>query len=220
MASSLRDLLAEEASTDRNTPKPRKGRKLKRLQPNLMGPDLPGPSSPCADQLLLTDENAAHTVISILSGYAGRFVKDPNFRQSAREKCLAVTACTRGAHAVLTNLELGMEATDKLCEEQSTTQRDLKIRSLRNSIRLLSVAAVLNGSGYTCGVQNSHLSACAHLYLSVLYRIERDDLASARHMLQVFADAPYLARKSLLPDLWDHFFLPHLLHLKVGQIYC
>ncbi|KAJ1703851.1 hypothetical protein LUZ63_003630 [Rhynchospora breviuscula] len=212
MASSLRDLLAQEASIERKTPKPRKARRLKRLDDaDPTHPDLPDPSSP----LLLADENASHTVISILSGYAGRFIKDPSFRQTVREKCLAVTACTRGADAVLTNLELGMEATEKLSEEQSASQRDLKIRSLRNSIRLLSVAAALNGSGYTCGVQNSHLSACAHLYLSVLYRIERDDLASARHMLQVFADAPYLARKSLLPDLWDHFFLPHLLHLKV-----
>jgi hypothetical protein len=219
MASSLRDLLTEEVSIDRETPKFGHARKPKIIHANLPGPNVPGPSLPSAE-LLLTDENAAHTVVSILSGYAGRFVKDPIFRQIAREKCLAVTACTRGAHAVLTNLELGMEATEKLCEEQSATQRDLKIRSLRNSVRLLSVVAALNGSGYTCGVQNSHLSLCAHLYLSVLYQIERDDLASACHMLEVFADAPYLARKSLLPDLWDHFFLPHLLHLKVGQIYC
>jgi hypothetical protein len=217
MASSLRDLLAEEASIDRETSKSRNARKSKIIHANLPDPNVPGPSSPCAE-LLLTDENAVHTVVSILSGYAGRFVKDPSYRQGAREKCLAVTACTRGAHAVLTNLELGMEATEKLCEEQSATQRDLKIQSLRNSIRLLSVAAALNGCGYTCGVQNSHLSSCAHLYLSILYRIERNDLASARHMLQVFADAPYLARKSLLPDLWDHFFLPHLLHLKAGQV--
>lgn len=31
----------------------------------------------------------------------------------------------------------------------------------------------------------------------------------------MFWDAPYLARRSLLPDLWEQLFLPHLLHLKV-----
>ncbi|EAZ21883.1 hypothetical protein OsJ_05535 [Oryza sativa Japonica Group] len=110
----------------------------------------------------------------------------------------------------------------------SATPRSL----LRNSIRLLSVVASLHAppqpprhaaptsapaaaEAHTCGVPNSHLSACAQLYLSVVYKMERNDHVSARHLLQVFVDAPYLARKNLLPDLWDHVFLPHLLHLKV-----
>ncbi|XAR56148.1 hypothetical protein NMG60_11036505 [Bertholletia excelsa] len=37
----------------------------------------------------------------------------------------------------------------------------------------------------------------------------------ARHLLQVFCDSPSFARTLLLSELWDHFFLPHLLHLKI-----
>ncbi|XP_006648350.3 putative E3 ubiquitin-protein ligase LIN-1 [Oryza brachyantha] len=176
---------------------------------------------------------AVGAVVAMLSGYVGRFVRDEGFRRGLREKCaacLAPAASRRGAgHAVLANLELGIESIERLAAEGAApAQRDAKIRSLRNSIRLLSVVASLHAppprhaaaapaaaEAHTCGVPNSHLSACAQLYLSVVYKMERNDHVSARHLLQVFVDAPYLARKNLLPDLWDHVFLPHLLHLKV-----
>ncbi|CAD5183030.1 unnamed protein product [Musa acuminata subsp. malaccensis] len=169
------------------------------------------------------DEAAARAVVSVLSGYTGRFLKDEAFRRRLRDKCTACIATARKgvAHAVLANLELGIESIEWLAEEgPHGAPRDSKIRSLRNSIRLLSVVASLNSprsraGGYTCGVPNAHLSACAQLYLAVVYKIERNDRVSAKHLLQVFVDAPYLARKNLLPDLWDHFLLPHLLHLKV-----
>jgi hypothetical protein len=51
--------------------------------------------------------------------------------------------------------------------------------------------------------------------LSIVYKLEKNDRTSARHLLHVFCDAPFLARTHLLPDLWEHFLLPHLLHLKV-----
>ncbi|KAJ6375192.1 hypothetical protein OIU77_000214 [Salix suchowensis] len=93
------------------------------------------------------------------------------------------------------------------------------MESLKNSIQLLSNVASLNSKksrkGSTCGVPNSHLSACAQLFLSIAYKLEKNDRVSARHLLRVFCDSPYLARTHLLPDLWEHFLLPHLLHLKV-----
>jgi hypothetical protein len=168
------------------------------------------------------DEGA---VVAVLSGYAGRFLKDAEFRRAARDKCAACLAPAAGrddgaGRAVLANLELGVESIERLAAD-GAAPREAKIRSLRNSIRLLSVVASLHSpspgaaAADTCGVPNSHLSACAQLYLAVVYRMERNDRVSARHMLQVFVDAPGLARRDLLPDLWDHVFLPHLLHLKV-----
>ncbi|KAL6888729.1 hypothetical protein ACP4OV_009755 [Aristida adscensionis] len=180
---------------------------------------------------------AVGAVVAVLAGYAGRFLRDAEFRRGLREKCAAclapAAAAGRGAagHAVLANLELGVESIERLAADGAAAPRDAKIRSLRNSIRLLSVVASLHAppprpsasaaaaaegdNGRTCGVPNSHLAACAQLYLSVVYRMERDDRLAARHLLQVFVDAPSLARRDLLPDLWDHVFLPHLLHLKV-----
>jgi hypothetical protein len=164
------------------------------------------------------DEGA---VVAVLSGYAGRFLKDAEFRRAARDKCAACLAPAAGrddgaGRAVLANLELGVESIERLAADGAAAPREARTRSLRNSIRLLSGVASLHSPGVrACGVPDSHLSACAQLYLSVVYKMERNDRASARHMLQVFVDAPCLARNSLLPDLWDHVFLPHLLHLKV-----
>ncbi|KAK3152228.1 hypothetical protein QOZ80_2BG0156120 [Eleusine coracana subsp. coracana] len=164
-------------------------------------------------------EGAAGAVVAVLSAYAGRFLKDAEFRRALRDKCAAclapaaaASAADAAGHAVLANLELGVESIERLAADGAAAPREAKIRSLRTSIRLLSVVASLRGEG---GAHNAHLAACAQLYLAVVYRMERNDRVAARHMLQVFVDAPGLARRTLLPDLWDHVFLPHLLHLKV-----
>lgn len=166
------------------------------------------------------DEIAIRAVVSILSGYIGRYTKDVSFREMIREKC---NSCLVGRSmgsddGIFGNMESGMESIEKLVEEQAT-RKEVKVESLKNPIQLLNIVASLNskksGNGSTCGVPNSHLSACAQLYLSIVYKLEKNDRTSARHLLHVFCDAPFLARTHLLPDLWEHFLLPHLLHLKV-----
>ncbi|KAJ0975832.1 hypothetical protein J5N97_017797 [Dioscorea zingiberensis] len=236
MASSLEDLLVQEGFRRR---KPRKSRAKTHETPP------PAPASICSNRRSvelhensnlpsfssvksgqdreqpLIDEVAVRAVVSILSSYAGRFSKDGEFRGRIRERCMACLAASKGAaHAVLTNLEMGMDSIERLAGDPPGSARESKIRSLRNSIRLLSIVASLNSprskrNGFTCGVPNSHLSAIAQLYLAFVYKIERNDRLSSRHLLQVFFDAPFLARRNLMPNLWEHFFLPHLLHLKV-----
>lgn len=167
------------------------------------------------------DDLAVRTVISILGGYAGRFLKDESFRTRIRDTCSACLSrrSVDSNDVILTNLELGIDSIEQLAESPHTRSKESKVRSLRNSIRLLSIVASLNSpelkSRFTCGIPNSHLSALAQLYIAVVYKLEKNDRISARHLLQVFCDSPSLARKHLLPDLWEHFFLPHLLHLKV-----
>lgn len=166
------------------------------------------------------DEVAIRAVISILSGYIGRYVKDDNFRENIREKFVSCLEKRRkeSDNGVLANLEIGVESTDRLVDDKGT-RKELRMKLLRNSIQLLSIVASLNSKktrhNSTSGIPNSHLSAFAQLYLSIIYKIEKNDRISARHLLQVFCDSPFLARTHLLPDLWEHFFLPHLLHLKV-----
>ncbi|KDP20357.1 hypothetical protein JCGZ_06466 [Jatropha curcas] len=167
------------------------------------------------------DEVAVRAVISILGGYIGRYAKDLHFRKMIRNKCNSCLARRTRKDlddGMFANMELGIESVDKLIEDQGT-RKELKMKSLRNSIQLLTVVASLNSkksrNASTCGIPNSHISACAQLYLSIVYKLEKNDRISARHLLQVFSDSPFLARTHLLPDLWEHFFLPHLLHLKI-----
>ncbi|KAG4906377.1 hypothetical protein JHK87_055094 [Glycine soja] len=177
------------------------------------------------------DEVATRAVVAILSGYIGRYVKDDSFRKMVRDKCNSYLVRRRRngsgssseeENEVLVNMKLGMENIDKLVQDQGT-KKDMKIKSLRNSIELLTIVASLNSkirttsreSGSTCGIPNSHISACAQLYLAIVYKLQKNNRICARHLLQVFCDSPFLARTYLLPDLWEHVFLPHLLHLKI-----
>ncbi|XP_022720811.1 putative E3 ubiquitin-protein ligase LIN [Durio zibethinus] len=166
------------------------------------------------------NEVAIRAVISLLGGYTGKYIQDESFREMIKEKCNSCLVRRKNGsdNVIFVNLEFGIDSIHKLVEDGGN-KKELRMKSLRNSIRLLSIVASLNskksGNGSTCGVPNSHLSACAQLYLSIVYKLEKNHRISAWHLLQVFCDSAFLARTHLLPDLWEHFFLPHLLHLKV-----
>ncbi|KAJ1386761.1 Armadillo-type fold [Sesbania bispinosa] len=170
------------------------------------------------------DEVAIRAVIAILSGYIGRYIKDDYFRIMIRDKCNAYLVRRRNGSEseddeIIVKMKLGMENIDKLVGDQ-VTNKELKIKSLRNSIELLTIVASLNSktskeAPSTCGIPNSHLSACAQLYLAIVYKLQKNNRVCARHLMQVFCDSPFLARTYLVPDLWEHLFLPHLLHLKI-----
>lgn len=174
----------------------------------------------------LMDEVAIGAVIAILSGYIGRYVKDDGFRKTIIEKCTSLLDRRRrkkddsgGGNEVFVNMEMGMEKIDRLVEEEDQGGAKKQVamaKSLRNSIELLTkVASSLNSKSSNFGVPNPHLSACAQLYLAIAYKLHRNDRVSSKHLLQVFCSSPNLARTYLLPDIWEHLFLPHLLHLKV-----
>lgn len=168
------------------------------------------------------DDVAIKAVIAILSGYIGRYVKDGFFRKIIRDKCNSYLVRRRKYlepdDEILVKMKLGMENIDKLVQDQGT-KKEVMIKSLRNSIELLTIVASLNSKtsrdASTCGIPNSHLSACAQLYMAIVYKLQKNDRICARHLLQVFCDSSFLARTYLLPDLWEHLFLPHLLHLKI-----
>ncbi|KAJ8549241.1 hypothetical protein K7X08_032948 [Anisodus acutangulus] len=167
------------------------------------------------------DEIAIRAVISILSGFVGQYLRDKDFREAIKEKCYTCFMRNKNHSdtGIFADIELAIESIERLVDSIDDTKRELKVKSLQYSIRLLTIVASLNsnnsGNASTCGIPNSNLSACAQLYLSIVYKLEKNDRIAARHLLQVFVDSPYLSRTHLLPELWEHLFLPHLLHLKI-----
>lgn len=162
------------------------------------------------------DELAIQAVISILSGHIKRFLVDEDFRTSLRHNSFAslnFIGFEEGLNTeskIIATLEQAIETAERAAEDFAS-EKELKKASLQ-----LSVITGLNSDGkFTSGIPNSKLAACAHLYLSVIYKIQNKDRIAAKHLLQVFCDSPFQARTSLLPDLWDRVFLPHLSHLKV-----
>ncbi|KAH6756933.1 Pentatricopeptide repeat superfamily protein [Perilla frutescens var. hirtella] len=166
------------------------------------------------------DDVAVKAMVAILSGYVGQYLKDEAFRLNTREKCRSCFERRRRRRKasdgeIFSHMEMGIQSIERLVEN-SEMKREMDLESLQKCIKILNVVATLDSTNdSSCRKTNSHLSACANLYLSITYKIARNDRISARNLLQVFCDAPFLARTHLLPELWEHFFLPHLLHLKI-----
>ncbi|KAK2977671.1 hypothetical protein RJ640_015668 [Escallonia rubra] len=165
------------------------------------------------------DEAAVRAMISILSGYIKRFLKDEDLRTSLHHSCFAslnFTGLEEGPNTesrVISNLEQAIGIVERAAVECASAN-ELKKASLQ-----LSVITGLNANdmkdGCTSGIPNNKLSACAHLYLSVIYKLQKKDRIAAKHILQMFCDSPFQARTALMPELWDSLFFPHLYDLKI-----
>jgi hypothetical protein len=171
------------------------------------------------------DAVAIRALVSIISDYIGRYLKDDFFRKTIFEKCNSyLVRRTKNSsesddeNQILVNMKLSMVNIDKLVDDQGTTKKDLRIKCLRNAIELLTIITSLNSNRLedvtTCGIPNNHLSACGELYMAIVYKLENNNRICARHVMQVFCDAPFLARTYLVPEFWEHLFLPHLIHLR------
>ncbi|KAH7849018.1 hypothetical protein Vadar_011809 [Vaccinium darrowii] len=192
-----------EPALDRvqNVPEPRGGQQA--------CPSLPEPA---------LDKVAVQAMISILSGYIKCFLNDQDFRTSLHDNCFAVLNSNEldegitDESNVITTLERAIETVEGAAED-CASGNELKKASLQLSlITGFSLEDLKDGS--TSGIPNRKLSACAHLYLSVIYVLKKKDRIAAKHLLHVFCASPFEARTMLLPELWDHMFLPHLSHLK------
>lgn len=167
---------------------------------------------------LALDEVAIQAIVSILNGHIKRFLKEEDFRTTLHHDCFSslifieLEEENSTETKVIRSLEQAIETVEQVVEG-SAPSKDLKRASLQLSI-ITGLSLNDLKHGFTCGIPNYKLSACAHLYLSVVYKIQRKGKVSAKHLLQVFCDSPSQARTILLPELWEDLFSPHLVHLK------
>lgn len=190
------------------------GKSFEETQVKMYDNEKPTVVNPVSEPAL--DEVAIQAMVSILSGYIKRFLRDKEFRSTLRDNCFSSLNFVQveegnSVGKIIAKLEEAIEAIEKAVEEAPST------KDLRKAVLQLRVIVGLNSSdlknGFTSG--DYKLSACAHLYLSVVYKLQRKDRVAAKHLLQVFCDSPNQAREKLLPELWDYLFFPHLSHLKV-----
>ncbi|XVF69739.1 hypothetical protein PTKIN_Ptkin11bG0106000 [Pterospermum kingtungense] len=164
------------------------------------------------------DEVAIQAIVSILSGYIKPFSQDEDFRTALHHSCFSSLNFTgveedhNIERKVIVNLEQAIEMVEKSVAD-SVSGKELKKAALQLSV-ITGLGSNDLQDSFTDGVPNTMLSSCAHLYLSVIYKLQKKDRVSAKHLLQVFCDSPSQARKNLLPELWDYLFFPHLSHLK------
>ncbi|KAG5230467.1 E3 ubiquitin-protein ligase LIN [Salix suchowensis] len=135
------------------------------------------------------DEIAIRAVVSILSGYIGRYTKDVSFREMIREKCNSCLVGRRKGSddGIFGNIELGMESVEKLVEEQET-RREVKAESMKNSIHLLNIVASLNSKksrngstrGIICFLIFGSISFSPSSHLKVWYHEELEFLSGSQ----------------------------------------
>ncbi|GLJ39830.1 hypothetical protein SUGI_0814240 [Cryptomeria japonica] len=174
------------------------------------------------------DEAAVKAVISMIGGFCKRFIRDKDLRESLHKKCSSSLQEHKkpqplkyhAEQAVVANLDWGMDGIESaIAMAAAGINSDGLSESLRNSTRMLSVAASLDVDGLryssTCGLKNSCLAACAYFYLAIAYKLQKNDRLAAIHVLQVLCVSPSEGRLNFCNEVWDNLFLPHLLHLKV-----
>ncbi|KAG6508385.1 hypothetical protein ZIOFF_033759 [Zingiber officinale] len=156
---------------------------------------------------------AIQALVSILVSHIRVFFVDESFRALRRG---VFDACLKdenrgGEDGAFAELEKAITIVEKAVERRSTKELQ-KASSKLNIMTGLSSVALKNESNF--GAPNSCLVACAHLYLSVICKIYKEDRMAASHLLQVFCFAPFEARTILLPALWEELFLPNLAHIR------
>ncbi|XP_020083756.1 putative E3 ubiquitin-protein ligase LIN isoform X3 [Ananas comosus] len=165
------------------------------------------------------DEAAIWAVVSILTSYIKLYFKDGNFRASIRHSCAACLGLgatkqkqQKDHNGAVADLKEAIQTVERVVKD------NLDSVEVTKAFKKLTVISGLSSTdrkdGFAFGSLDSYLAACAHLYLSVIYKLQKKDKLSAKHLLQVFCSSPYQARTNLLPALWDRLFLPNLSHLK------
>ncbi|TKY64738.1 putative E3 ubiquitin-protein ligase LIN-1 [Spatholobus suberectus] len=167
---------------------------------------------------LALDEVAVQAVVSILNGYIKRFPKDEDFRSTLRHNCFSSLNFIELQEENITKTKVIRSLEQAIETIEQTAEEPISATYLKRTMMQLSIITglSLNDLKYecTCGIPNYKLSACAHLYLGVVYMMQKKNKVSAKHLLQVFCDSPFQARTILLRELWEHLFSPQFSHLK------
>ncbi|XAR60414.1 Ubiquitin--protein ligase [Bertholletia excelsa] len=165
------------------------------------------------------DKVAIRAIISILNGCIKNFLEDEDFYTALHQNCLAMLNFAESEEGVTTENKIIANFKQAIGTVERAVMECASAKELKRASLQLSVITGLNSDdlidGFTSGIPNSKLSACAHLYLSVIYKLQKKDRIAAKHLLQVFCDLPFQARTVLLPDLWDSIFFPHLSDLTL-----
>ncbi|XP_010240312.1 putative E3 ubiquitin-protein ligase LIN-1 [Brachypodium distachyon] len=164
------------------------------------------------------DESALSALISLAAGSVKQFGTDEAFRAALRAGC---TSCVgESNHRAVLDLRVIAQTVERAAAAEEgqglLDPRDLKRASLK--LHALASLGPDEAQAVTAsGVPHERLAACAHLYMSVVSRLQRKDHSSAVHALEAFCLAPREARTVLLPALWDRLFRPALSHLRAWR---
>lgn len=105
--------------------------------------------------------------------------------------------------SVLSNLYWGIDCIEAAIQAKWPEEKTLK---LNNSESMLQVPALLDEHEVTAGIPNSYLVCCSYFYLSVIKKLQKDELQVALNFLQALSVLPRLIAIELAPELCRSLF--------------
>ncbi|KAL7596995.1 hypothetical protein Lser_V15G30708 [Lactuca serriola] len=144
-------------------------------------------------------------LVSLTNHHIHSFLTNPKTRKIQQAKCSSNLKIHEqeffdfSEQSVLSNLYWGIQNVEAAI--QSKCLEDVN-SNLQRAERMLQAPALLNEHETTAGVSNSYLVCYAYFYLSVVRKLQRDELQVAVHFLQALVVSPVVVRTELSPELY------------------
>ncbi|XP_059632741.1 putative E3 ubiquitin-protein ligase LIN-1 isoform X2 [Cornus florida] len=148
-------------------------------------------------------------LVNSINQHINEFLADTKTRKSLKQKCTSKLKIQKqeffefSEQSVLSNLYWGIESVEAAIKTKSPEE---KTSRLKNSEKLLQVPALLDEHGVTVGISNRYLVCCSYFYLSVVWKLQRDECQVALHFLQALSVSPRLVQTEFVPKLCESLF--------------
>ncbi|KAK9287667.1 hypothetical protein L1049_016105 [Liquidambar formosana] len=155
------------------------------------------------------DIESIRVLVILINKHILELLANPITRNSVRLRCTSKLKIQKqeffefSEHSVISNLYWGIESIEFAVQVKASEE---KTSRLKNCERMLQVPALLDEDGVTAGIPNSFLVCCSYFYLSVVRKLQRDELQVALHFLQALLVSPRLVWTEFAPELCESLF--------------
>ncbi|CAK7323111.1 unnamed protein product [Dovyalis caffra] len=158
------------------------------------------------------DLESIRAIVDSINEFISGFLANVESWNSLKSQCISKLNITHkqeffefSEHRVLSNLYWGIESIEAAIQAKCP---EGKTRELRNLERLLQVLALLDEHAATAGIQNQFLVCCSYFYLSVVKKLQNDELQVALHYLHPMLVSPRLVRTEFALEFCRTLFPP------------
>ncbi|KAJ0091794.1 hypothetical protein Patl1_25043 [Pistacia atlantica] len=148
-------------------------------------------------------------LVILINQYILEFITNVERWQSVKMRCTSKINIQKqeffefSEQSVLSNLYWGIDCIEAAI--QAKWPEEMTSR-LKNSESMLQVPALLDEHEVTAGIPNRYLVCCSYFYLSVIKKLQKDELQVALHFLQALSVFPRLIGTELAPELCQSLF--------------
>uniref|UniRef100_A0A5B7B9C4 Putative E3 ubiquitin-protein ligase LIN-1 isoform X2 n=1 Tax=Davidia involucrata TaxID=16924 RepID=A0A5B7B9C4_DAVIN len=155
------------------------------------------------------DLESIRALVTLINQHINEFLADTKTRKSLKLKCTSKLKIQKqeffefSEHSVLSNLYWGIESVEAAIQAKWPEE---KTSRLKNSEQMLQVPAMLDEHGVTARISNRFLVCCSYFYLSVVWKLQKDEWQVALHFLQALLVSPRLVQTKFIPKLCESLF--------------